>query len=101
MAALRLTIFHVRAGHEGDFVDAAQTGRAVPWQLYEDSGTSTFFLVTPLGKISERDHGIPRRLRQLKGVYTVEKPVVYAVRPALSHAPPEYATANPAFRRKP
>ena len=98
MGALRITVFHVRAGREGEFVDAAQTGRSVPWQLYEDSATSTFFLVTPLRTASERDHSIPRRLRQVKGVYTVEKPVVYAVTPAMSHAPPEYVTANPVFR---
>ena len=101
MSALRVTVFHVRAGREGEFVDAAQTGRAVPWQLYEDSTTSTFFLVTPLRRTWERDHGLPRSLRQLKGVYTVEKPVVYAVQPAMSNAPPEYATASPRFRQKP
>ena len=90
MGALRVTVFHVRAGREGEFVDAAQSGRAVPWQLYEDSTTSTFFLVTPLRRAWERDHGLPRGLRQLKGVYTMEKPVVYAVQPAMSHAPPGY-----------
>jgi hypothetical protein len=99
MSALRVTVFHVRAGREGEFVDAAQTGRAVSWQLYEDSATSTFFLVTPLRIASERDQGLPRGLRQLKTVYTVEKPVVYIVEPAMSHAPPEYVTANPRFRQ--
>jgi hypothetical protein len=99
MRALRVSVFHVRAGREGEFVDAAQTGRAVPWQLYEDSTTSTFFLLTPLRTTWERDHGLPRGLRQLKGVYTVDKPVVYAVRPAMSHAPPEYVTANPRYRQ--
>jgi len=99
MTALRMTIFRVRAGREGEFVDAAQTGRAVPWQLYEDTASSTFVLVSPLGKASERDHGIPRRLRQLRGVYTMDRPVVYAVRPAMSHAPPEFAAVNPRYRR--
>src|SRR5262245_20760296 len=99
MTALRMTIFHVRAGREGEFVDAAQTGRAVPWQLYEDTASCTFVLVSPLRKATERDHGIPRRLRQLRGVYTMDRPVVYAVRPAMSHAPPEFAAANPRFRR--
>jgi hypothetical protein len=98
MTALRMTIFHVRAGREGEFVDAAQTGRAVPWQLYEDTASSTFVLVSPLRKAQERDHGIPRRLRQLRGVYTMDRPVVYAVRPAMSHAPPEYVSVNPRFR---
>jgi len=100
MGALRVTVFRVRAGREGEFVDAAQTGRAVPWQLYEDSATSTFFLVTPLRTALERDHGLPRSLRQLKGVYTAEKPVVYAVQPAMSNAPPEYVTANPRFKKQ-
>jgi hypothetical protein len=102
MGALRVTVFHVKPGHEGDFVDAAQTGRAVPWQLYEDTTSPTFFLVAPLKTPSERrDSGLPRTLRRLKGIYSVDKPVVYAVRPAMSHAPPPYATANARFRRTP
>lgn len=102
MGALRVTVFHVRPGREGEFVDAAQTGRAVPWQIYEDAATSTFFLLAPLRTASEqRDAGLPRALRRLKGIYTVEKPVVYAVRPDMSHAPPEFVTASPKFRRRP
>lgn len=100
MAALRVTVFHVRAGREGEFVDAAQTGRAVPWQLYEDSATSTFFLVAPLRTASERDPALPRGLRQLKKVYAAERAVVYIVQPSMSHAPPEYVTANPLFKRR-
>src|SRR5439155_2484083 len=100
MGALRVTVFHVRAGHEGDFVDAAQAGRAVPWALYEDTTSPTFFLVVPLRAPSQRgDTKLPRGLRRLKGIYTADKPVVYAVRPAMSHAPPEYAAANARFRR--
>jgi hypothetical protein len=98
MGALRMTVFHVRAGHEGEFVEAARTGRAVPWAIYEDSATSTFFLLTPLRTASERDPGIPRALRGLRGVYTVERPATYALRPAMSHAPPAYGTANPRLR---
>src|SRR5262249_3417134 len=99
MVALRMTVFHVRAGREGEFVDAAQTGRAVAWQIYEDSAASTFVLFTAMRTARERDPGIPRALRRLKGVYTVERPVVFDVRPAMSHAPPEYGTASPRFRR--
>jgi hypothetical protein len=99
MGALRVTVFHVRAGREGEFVEAARTGRAVPWQIYEDSGTSTFFLVAPLRSARERDPGIPRALRALRGVYRADRPVTYAVRPAMSHASPEYVTANPRYRR--
>lgn len=101
MGALRVTVFHVRPGHEGDFVDAAQTGRAVPWQIYEDMASPTFFLVAPLRTTSERDAGVPHVLRRLKRVYTAEKPVIYVVRPDMSHAPPEFVTANPKFRSKP
>lgn len=90
MGALRVTVFHVRPGHEGEFVEAARTGRAVSWTIYEDSATSTFFLLTPLRTASERDPGIPRALRGLRGVYTSERPVTYTVRPAMSHAPPGY-----------
>ena len=90
MGALRVTVFHVKAGHEGEFVEAARTGRAVSWTIYEDSATSTFFLLTPLRTASERDAGIPRALRGLRGVYTAERPVTYTVRPAMSHAPPGY-----------
>ena len=100
MAALRVTVFHVKAGHEGEFVDAAQTGRAVPWQMYEDTATSTFFLVAPLGGPSDRRAtATPRTLRRLKGIYTVERPVVYVVQPAMSHAPPEFAAVNARYRK--
>jgi hypothetical protein len=100
MGALRMLVFHVKAGHEGEFVDAAQTGHAVPWQIYEDTAASTFFLLTPLrGRSERRDAGIPRTLRRLKGIYTVEKPVVYAVQHAMSHAPPEFVAVNARYRR--
>jgi hypothetical protein len=100
MSALRVTVFHVKAGHEGDFVDAAQTGRAVPWQMYEDTATSTFFLVAPLrGPSDRRGGGLPRTLRRVKGIYTAERPVVYIVRHAMSHAPPEFASVNARYRK--
>ena len=100
MGALRVTVFHVKAGHEGDFVDAAQTGRAVPWQMYEDTASPTFFLVAPLRSASERrDTRLPRALRRVKGIYTTDKPVVYVLRPAMSHAPPDYVATNARYRR--
>ncbi len=100
MGALRVTVFHVRAGQEGAFVEAARSGRAVGWQLYEDSATSTFFLLTPLRTATERDPGIPRALRRLKAVASIDRPVTYAVRPAMSHATPAYAAANSKLRTK-
>jgi hypothetical protein len=101
MAALRVTVIHVRPGHEGDFVEAVRTGRAVPWQMYEDTASPTFFLLAPMRTPTERTSaGLPRALRRLKGIYTVDKTVVYAVRPAMSHAPPEYVAANARFKRQ-
>jgi len=100
MEALRVTVLHVRAGHEGEFVEAAQSGRGVPWLMYEDTASSTFFIMAPLRSVSDRNGGtLPRSLSRLKGIYTADKPVVYAVRPAMSHASPEFAAANPRYRR--
>jgi len=100
MSAPRLTVIHVRAGREGEFVEAAQPGRAVPWLLYEDTSSSTFFIVMPLQSVTDRHGGgLPHGLRHLRGIYTAEKPVVYAVRHAMSHASPELAAANRKYRR--
>lgn len=88
MQALRVIVIHVRAGHEGEFVDAAQTGHAVPWLMYEDTSASTFFMVSPLRTTSDRKGGgLPRAVRRMKGIVTAEKPVVYAVRHVMSHYP--------------
>jgi len=88
MGALRVVVFHVEPGHEGEFVDAVQTGRAVPWQIYEDRAAPTFYLLVPMRSPSDRKGGgLPRGLRHLKRVYRAEKPIVYAVRPAMSHMP--------------
>lgn len=100
MGALRVTVFHVRTGQEGAFVEAARSGRAVRWQLYEDSATSTFFLLAPLRTATERDPGIPRALRRLKAVSSIDRSVTYAVRPAMSHATPAYGAANSRFKKQ-
>jgi len=99
MEALRLTVIHVHAGREGEFLEAAQPGRPVPWLLYEDTSSSTFFMVTPLRSAADRKGGgLPRALRRLKRIYTAEKPVVYAVRHAMSHASPQLIAANRKYR---
>ena len=60
----------------------------------------TFFLVAPLRSASERrDTRLPRTLRRVKGIYTTDKPVVYVLRPAMSHAPPDYVATNARYRR--
>jgi hypothetical protein len=101
MSALRVTVIHVRAGREGEFVDAAQPGHAVPWLLYEDTSASTFFVVVPLQSTKDRrGGGLPRGLRHLRGIHTAEKPVVYAVRHAMSHASPDLVAANGRYRRR-
>jgi len=89
MKALRLTVFEVTAGHEGQFVRAMRMGggRTSPWLLYEANEGSTFFLVAPLRSASEAKKGpaLPHRLQDLKSVYTVTASTVYLMRPAMSH----------------
>lgn len=90
MGAVRLTVFHVNAGREGEFVDAATTGRPTPWLMYEATTESTFMIVAPLRSPSEKTAALPRRLRRLKGVYTADNSQTYALRPAMSHPPPAF-----------
>jgi len=96
MKALRMVVFEVVAGHEGQFVRAIRraAGRSSPWLLYEANDTSTFFLVAPLRSEKEAKQGppLPSRLQELKSVYTVTASTVYLMRPAMSHLPP--ATAH-------
>jgi hypothetical protein len=98
MGALRVTVFHVRAGRRANSWTPPKPGVRC-----RGSCTRTHDLDVLPGDAAANSLGtrprLPRGLRQLKGVYTIEKPVVYAVRPAMSHAPPEYVTASPRFRQ--
>jgi len=88
MKALRLTVFEVRAGHEGRFMRAMRMGAgdASPWLLYEANDSSTFFLMAPMRSAAEMRKGpaLPHGVQELKGVYTVTKSTVYLIRPAMS-----------------
>src|SRR5260370_19183284 len=70
MRALRLTIFQVKPGHEGDFITAVRTTNAKDrfWLVYEANETSTFVLISPM-RTSRVDRGegpaIPRTLSRL------------------------------------
>jgi len=91
MKALRMVIFEVIAGHEGQFVRAVRVGagRSSPWLLYEATDASRFFLVAPLRSAKEGKHGppLPLRLQELKNIYTVTASTVYLMRPTMSHLP--------------
>jgi hypothetical protein len=104
MRALRLTIFHVRPGREGNFIMAIRTAAAKDrsWLVYEANETSTFALITPMRTPrSDRRDGppIPRALQRFKGVVTRADTRVYAVRPAMSHVSQSFAAANPQLWR--
>jgi len=91
MRAMRLTVFHVRDGHEGRFVRAARgvADRAAPWLLYEANDAPTFLLVAPLRAASQDNNTspVPRRLQQLHDDMPAPEVGVYAVRPQMSHPP--------------
>lgn len=99
MRNLRMTIFQVQPGREGDFLNAIRTTNAKEgsWLVYEANDTSTYALITlKRTSIGRRDGpAIPRALRRFKGVYTSAETKVYAVRPALSHVSPAFIAANP------
>ena len=100
MAAVQLTVFHVAAGHEGEFVDAATTGRASPWLLYEATNESTFVIVAPLKSTADaKTVTLPRRLRRLRHLGTIEKPQTFVVRASMSHLPPDFLAAARARKK--
>jgi hypothetical protein len=88
MKALRLTVFEVRAGHEGRFMRAMRMGAGggSPWLLYEANDSSTFFLMAPMRSAAEARKGpaLPHGVQELKNVYTVTQSTVYLTRPTMS-----------------
>ncbi|HYM22070.1 MAG TPA: hypothetical protein VEU08_02640 [Vicinamibacterales bacterium] len=95
MKALLLTTIHVKAGHEGRFVEAvrrASTGHA-PWVLYEANDEPTFVLLAPLRSRAEakRAAPVPRAVRALKGVFRDMDTRLYALAPAMSRLPADFA----------
>ena len=91
MRALRLTVFNVKAGHEGRFVSAARTAAAsgAPWVMYEANDAPTFMLATPLKGASRvrKLPAVPRRLQELSEGLAPTADGVYAVRPKMSRPP--------------
>ena len=91
MNALRLTVFDVKAGHEGRFVNAARIAAAsgAPWLLYEANDASTYMLIAPLKSTGrfKAARELPRRLRELNEGLSPSLDRVYAVRRRMSHPP--------------
>jgi len=109
MRAVLLTTVHVKAGHEGRFVEAVRraSGSHAPWVLYEATEESTFVLVAPLKSRAEakRTAPVPRAVKALKGVYRDLETRLYALSAPMSRFPeafvqsrPRSATATPLAR---
>jgi hypothetical protein len=98
MRALILTTVHVKAGHEGRFVEAMRraSGSHAPWVLYEATDESTFVLVTPLKSRADakRAAPLPRAVRALKGVFRDLDTRVYALMTPMSRLPEGFRRAS-------
>ena len=93
MRALMLATFRVKAGHEGQFIDALRRagGSGAPWVVYESTADPTFALVWPLRSKSEaRSASIPRPLRELRRTYLRTDVAVYTLSSSMSRMPVEY-----------
>ncbi len=88
LRGLQLVTFHVKAGHEGKFMDAVRKagGSGVAWILYEATAEPTFVLVTPLRSRAEarRPAPIPRPIRELRGIYHRAVTETYLLVPVMS-----------------
>ena len=122
MRVLEVRLF---AGHEDEFVeslgllsDAYRKVQAdTPWVVYEvDMGTttSTFLILFPLATLAQNDNllAIKGALLDAEGgeaaehakqvareSYASTQSTLYAVKPALSHVPKEFAEGDPDFWR--
>lgn len=98
MRALLLTTFHVKAGHEGRFVEAVRraSGSHAPWVLYEANDEPTFVLLAPLKSRAEakRAAPVPRAVRALKGVFRDMETRLYVLTPAMSRVPEAFGQAR-------
>jgi hypothetical protein len=105
LRTIRLTIFEVRPGREGEFLKAIRTTSAKEgsWLVYEANDSSTYALMTlKRTAIGRRDAAtaVPRALRRARGVYTKVETHVYTVRPAMSHVSQAFVAANPQLWRQ-
>ncbi len=103
MRALRLTVFQVKPGREGDFLKAIRTTSAKEgsWLVYEATDSSTYALMTlrRAGTKRRDNTSLPRGLRRFAAVYTTTENRTYEVRPAMSHVSQAVVAANPQLWR--
>ena len=93
MRAVMIATFRVKAGHEGQFIDAVRKagGSGVPWLVYESTADSSFALVWPLRSRGEgRGLTIPRPLRELRRAYKSTDAGLYTLSSAMSRTPVEF-----------
>ncbi len=104
MRAVKIATFRVKAGHEGQFIDAVRMagGGGAPWIVYESTADPTFVLVWPLrSKSDARTASIPRALRDLRRAYRRTEFAVYTLSASISRMPVEYfAKARSAAKTK-
>lgn len=103
MRALRLTTFHVREGHEGDFLKAIRTTnpREGVWFVYEANDASIYALITLKRSAFNRRDGapVPRALRRFRGFSAKPDTKFFSVRPSMSHVTEAFIATNPQFWR--
>ena len=102
MRALRLTVFQVKPGQEGEFINSARIeGGGGRWLLYEANAVPTFMLVSPARSLTAaRRIEIPRGLKGLRRAYAAVETQLYAVSPAMSHVPDPFLAAAPFWRSR-
>jgi hypothetical protein len=103
MRGLRLTVFQVKPGREGDFLKAIRTTsvKEGSWLVYEATDSSTYALMTlrRAGTKRRDNTSVPRALRRFASVYTKTETRTYDVRPAMSHVSQAFVAANPQLWR--
>lgn len=104
MRALLLATFHVKPGHEGQFMNAIRTagGSGAPWIVYESTADPTFVLVWPLKSRAEgRGASIPRTLRTLRRAYTRTSSGLYTLSSTMSRVPAQFTGKGKSAAPKP
>ena len=104
MRALFLATFRVKAGHEGQFMDAVRRegGSGAPWIVYESTSDPTFVLVWPLRSRAEgRAASIPRTLRALRRAYIRTTAGQYSLSSTMSRVPVEFVAKSKSAVPKP
>lgn len=103
LRTIRLTMFQVLQGHEGEFLKAIRTTspKEGSWLVYEANDSSTYALMTLKRAAFGRHDGpaIPRALRRFKGLAAKPQTIVYQVRPSMSHVTQAFIAANPQLWR--